>query len=290
MKIGYPCINRSIGCTANSTFRLASYSKEKLIEKVDNNLNCILKILEYNLEHNILFFRISSELVPFASHPVCKFNWRKHFQEKFEFIGKFIKKYKMRINMHPDQFILINAQKPDIIKRSIKELEYHCDVLDLFGLDSTAKIQIHVGGVYGEKEKSIQRFCNTYKKLSQRLLSRLCIENDEHSYCLKDCLNIHKQTKIPVIFDTLHHEVYNSGETFKESILLAQKTWKEIDGLLMVDYSSQAPGEKKGKHCQSINVKKFKNFLDEINGLDFDIMLEIKDKEVSAKKAVKFLK
>jgi len=74
MKIGYPCINNSVGCTANKTFRLRNYSEEKLIEKVRANLACLQKILEYNLKNNSLFFRIGSDLVPFASHPVCKFN------------------------------------------------------------------------------------------------------------------------------------------------------------------------------------------------------------------------
>jgi len=148
VKIGYPCINTRIGCTANSTFRLKNYSKENLIEKVTNNLNCLRKILEFNAKNNLLFFRISSDLVPFASHPVCRFDWVKHFKREFKEIGDYIKKNNIRISMHPDQFVLINAKDKDIVKRSIKELDYHCSVLDAMGLDGSAKVQIHVGGVY----------------------------------------------------------------------------------------------------------------------------------------------
>ncbi|MBD3272806.1 UV DNA damage repair endonuclease UvsE [Candidatus Dependentiae bacterium] len=290
MKIGYPCINRSIGCTANSTFRLASYSKEKLVEKVTNNLDCLERILNYNLEKGFLFFRISSEIVPFASHPICRFNWQKHFKKRFKEIGDFIKKNDMRINMHPDQFIVLNSINKDIVARSIKELEYHAEVLDLLGLDKTAKIQLHVGGVYGNKEAAIERFCKNYKGLSKKIKDRLVIEHDEKSYSFKDCMDINKIIKIPIVVDTLHHEANNNGETFRQIIASAKKTWKKSDGVPMIDYSNQARGEKKGKHSQSIHLKSFENFLKETKSINFDIMLEIKDKEKSAMLALEVLK
>jgi UV DNA damage endonuclease len=158
MKIGYPCINTSIGCTANSTFRLANYSEENMISKIENNLSCLEKILDYNIDKGLLFFRISSDLVPFASHPICKFKWQEYFKERFKKIGKIIKENNFRISMHPDQFVLLNSPNDKIVQSSIRELEYHCQVLDLMGLDSTAKVQIHVGGAYSNKEESIERF------------------------------------------------------------------------------------------------------------------------------------
>lgn len=287
MKIGYPCINTGISCTANSTFRLRNYSKDNLIEKVKNNLSCLRKILEFNVKNNILFFRISSDLVPFASHPVCKFNWKKYFKNDFEEIGKYIKSNKMRISMHPDQFVIINAKDKNIVKKSIKELEYHCDVLDLMKLDLTAKVQIHVGGVYGEKDKSIERFVKIYQKLPLKIKNRLVIENDHRSYTVKDCLSINKQVGVPIIFDTYHHECINNGESVKEGLLFAKKTWKKNDGVQMIDYSNE--GNKKGSHSQHINIKLFKQFIKSVKGIDIDIMLEIKDKEKSALKAVKII-
>jgi UV DNA damage endonuclease len=289
LKIGYPCINRSIGCTANSTFRLASYSKENLLAKVKDNLNCLTKILEYNVERGLLFFRISSDLVPFASHPICKVDWAKHFTKEFRQIGSFIKKHQIRISMHPDQFVLINSPRRIVVQRSIKELEYHCKVLDTMDLDSTAKVQIHIGGIYGDKEKAIERFINTYQSLPATIKKRLVIENDHISYSLKDCLAIYKRIGGPILFDTFHHQCLNHGELIRKAIKMAIPTWQKKDGLLMIDYSSQKPNARKGTHAEHINIERFEQFIKATKGLNFDIMLEIKDKEQSALKAFKVL-
>lgn len=96
MKVGYPCINRSLGCKSNSTFRLASYSEERLIKTVKNNLDCLAAILRYNIENELFFFRITSDLVPFASHPVCKFDWVDYFEMQFKEIGDYIRENGLR--------------------------------------------------------------------------------------------------------------------------------------------------------------------------------------------------
>ena len=130
MKIGYPCLNRTIGCKADRTFRLKSYSEERLIETVANNLACLEEILRHNVAMRVLFFRITSDLVPFASHPVCRFDWQGHFREQFTRLGAFIREHDIRISMHPDQFTLINSLDEAIFERSRRELLYHAQVLD----------------------------------------------------------------------------------------------------------------------------------------------------------------
>lgn len=288
MKIGYPCINLGIGCKGNRTFRLKSYSEERLIQTVESNLRCLTKTLRFNVENNILFFRITSDLVPFASHPICSFNWQDYFKAKFREIGGFIRRNDIRISMHPDQFTLINALDNRVFKNSCKELSYHAQVLDLMNLDASAKIQIHVGGVYRSKRESMRRFAKRFEMLDDSTRTRLVVENDDLLYSLKDCLRINKQTGVPVLLDVFHHQIHSSGESLREAFEFFTPTWRPKDGVPMVDYSSlRALGGAKRKHAESIDTKDFTQFLQNTKPFDFDVMLEIKDKEKSALRAVK---
>jgi UV DNA damage endonuclease len=291
MRIGYPCINRTIDCTASSTFRLKSYTESRVKQTVKNNLECLRRILQFNLEHKLFFFRISSDLVPFASHPINRFNWQKYFQEDFEEIGKFINKNRIRISMHPDQFTLINSIEEDIFERSKNELNYHAQILDLMKLDTSAKVQIHVGGAYGDKKKSMERFVTRFNELDGSIIRRLVIENDDKLFDLKNCLEINAQIKIPILFDVFHHKLNNSGnQTIEESFKLTTKTWnEEKDGIPMVDYSSQEPDGLPRQHSETIELEDFERLLKQTEPFDFDIMLEIKDKEKSAIKAIELL-
>ena len=194
MKIGYPCINNSIPRNAPSTFRLASYSENRLVQTIKINLIHLNRILKYNVKNNLLFFRISSDLIPFASHPICKLNWRRVFRSEFEEIGDFIKSHNIRVSMHPDQFVILNSPNTKTVENSINELKYHCNILDAMCLDETAKIQIHVGGVYKNKQDAIDRFVRTFidinKFVDSSIKKRLVIENDDCLYSLKESRTI----------------------------------------------------------------------------------------------------
>jgi UV DNA damage endonuclease len=215
--------------------------------------------------------------------------------------------------MHPDQFVVLNSSNEKIVQNSINELKYHCNLLDTMHLDYTAKVQIHVGGVYGNKVHAIDRFIKTYNNSTQladdSIKNRLVIENDDHLYSLKDCLYINQCTGIPIVFDNFHYECFvnNTKELkVKEEVSIrnplqkAMSTWKiNNDGLPMVDYSSQDIGtidnysgvmNRIGKHTERIDIKSFKYFIKQTEGLDFDIMLEIKDKEISALKALEIVR
>lgn len=286
MRIGYPCINRSLACRTDQTFRLASYTPERFRATVQANLTGLRQVLDYNKQHGFLFFRISSETIPFASHPVCQIDWAKDFQKDLREIGQFILQENMRISMHPDQFVLINAVDPKIVDRSVADLRWHARFLNALGLGTDAKIQIHVGGVYGDKPAAIQRFTINYEKLPKDVKERLVIENDERLYDLEDCLEIHRSTDIPILFDSFHHRCLNRGQSLKQGIALAAKTWKKKDGCLLMDYSSQKSAARFGAHTDHLDENDFVQFLQAAQGTELDIMLEIKDKEQSALRAL----
>ncbi|UOQ54937.1 UV DNA damage repair endonuclease UvsE [Hymenobacter cellulosivorans] len=291
MRIGYPCVNESLDCTSSATFRLASYSAERVELAVASNLLCLQRILEYNVANELRFFRISSGIVPFGSHPINTFPWQTRFASEFRAIGDYVKAQRMRISFHPDQFVVLNSPSADIVERSIAELVYQGSMLDLMGLDSTAKLQIHVGGLYGDRDLAISRFIATYRELPVAVQRRLVIENDDRLFSLRDCLRVHEAVGIPILFDNFHHECLNHGEPMAEALQLAAGTWHpERDGVLMMDYSSQQVGERKGKHTSTLEEELFREFLTHLHGLDVDIMLEIKDKEASACRAVSVLR
>jgi UV DNA damage endonuclease len=196
----------------------------------------------------------------------------------------------MRISMHPDQFIVVNTQREDVFKRSMGELAYHAAVLDCMGLDTTAKIQLHVGGVYDDKTQSIERFIDRFRSLDSSIKRRLVIENDEKSYSVQDCLQVYDKTNIPILFDYFHHTLLNNQEPLADVLEHCRKTWMKKDGIPMVDYSSQKPNSTRGSHAEYLDISDFIRFLHQSRPFDFDLMLEIKDKERSALTALDILK
>jgi UV DNA damage endonuclease len=291
MKIGYPCINTSVECRGNRTFRLASYSEENLVATAGANIECLKSILDYNIAHGMLFFRISSDIIPFASHPVMDTDWQDQFRKDLKEAGEIVRTSGMRISMHPDQFIVLNSPREEVVSRSIAELEYHADLLDLMHLDASAKIQLHAGGRYGDPESAKNRFVSVYReRLTEKVKKRLVIENDDRNYPVQDCLDISEKTGVPVLFDYFHHRLLSHAEDFPGLLEKTFATWHGSHGIPMVDYSSQEQGMRRGTHARTLDRQDFIDFVKKSGNYDFDIMLEIKDKEKSAERALGILR
>jgi UV DNA damage endonuclease len=143
--------------------------------------------------------------------------------------------------MHPDQFVILNSKNDIVIENSFRELRYHADLLESMNLSLDAKIQIHIGGIYDNKSVAKGRFIKIFKTLDENLKNRIIIENDDRLYALKDCLEINKQTDIPIVFDIFHHECLNNKENTADALVFASKTWKHPSyGFPIIDYSSQS--------------------------------------------------
>lgn len=286
VKLGYPAINQALACRSTGTFRLASFSDERMTGTIAANLACLRRVLAWNVEHRLLFFRITSNLVPFASHPVAAgYDWRGRFAAELAGIGAYVRDHDLRISLHPGQFVVLNSPSEATRASSVAELTYHADLLDALGLDTTHKVQIHLGGRHGDAERSMEVFAQRHATLPPSVRRRLVMENDERDASLADCLRLHAAVGIPVLFDTLHHSIRNDGETPLRALDLAMATWGPADGTPMVDYSTQDPARRTGAHAVTLDVEHFRSFVRRLRRRDVDVMLEIKNKEASALQA-----
>lgn len=288
MSIGYACLTIGVLGTNLKSCVLRNVNEEKLLDLISRNLNSLENIIDYNIKNNIKLFRISSDLIPFGSNPVNNISWWGVFSEKFQKIGAKIKENGMRVSMHPGQYTVLNSPSLDVVNRAIDDLKYHTRVLDSLGVGKEHKIVLHIGGIYNDKNQAINRFIDNYNNLEESIKQRLVIENDDKSYNINDVLEIGTKLNIPVIFDNLHNYI-NSSEEEKSPIDWineCKKTWKTKDGYQKIHYSQQNIIKKPGSHSKSININKFIGFYECLGRNDIDIMLEVKDKNLSAVKCI----
>lgn len=284
MNVGFACLSIGVYQNDYKTIRKDNITDDKLIEIIQYNLDSLENIIDYNIKNNIKLFRISSDLIPFGSSPLNSLEWWEIFKDKFDLIAEKIKKYHIRVSMHPGQYTVLNSPYEEVVDRSINDLIYHAKVLEALKTDSTSKIILHIGGVYGDKLTAKKRFITNYLRLPQNVKNRLVIENDERSYHILDVLEISETANIPVIFDNLHHKINppKIHKTDQEWINLCKHTFHETDGIQKVHYSEQDPLKQTGAHSKTINPESFLKWFKSIDRQDIDIMLEVKDKNVSA--------
>lgn len=246
------------------------------------------KILDYNIENKIKVFRISSDIIAFGSHEINKLQWWIEFSDIFKTLGEKIIKSGIRVSMHPGQYTVLNSKEPRVVENAIADLNYHSRFLDALGVDYKNKIILHIGGVYGDKEKSKLEFIKNYFSLSEMVKARLIIENDDKSYSIEDVLEISEIISIPVVFDNLHNKLNRSKDALTEYqwIKLCKYTWRECDGNQKIHYSQQKLDGKIGSHSETINIEEFISFYENLEDKNIDIMLEVKNKNLSAIKCI----
>ena len=285
-RIGYACVTVGVPGTAHRTCTRRFATEEKLREIIAHNLDALFNQIAYNVAHNILLFRISSDIIPFAGTTVNALDWAALFEEKFKQIGALIRQSGMRVSMHPGQYTVLNSPDSAVVANAIADLAWHTRFLDALGVTGECKIIVHIGGVYGNKITAMKRFADNYRLLSPEVRSRLVIENDERSFSVEDVLCLHGEIGAPVVYDNLHREVYEGQalESHSEMILRCGKTWSIRDGRPKIHYAQQEGGKRKGAHSEFIRAAEFTSFFEAIRDAAPDIMLEVKDKNLSAVK------
>ena len=288
MAIGYACKLVGVSNTDMRSCLLKNASSEKLEELIKYNINSLNNIIDYNIENNIHLFRISSDFVPFGSSEINKLKWWEIFKDELQDIGSKIKSSGMRVSLHPGQYTVLNSNSKEVVARAVDDLNYHTRILDSLGLNQEHKVILHIGGGYDNKKLSMERFMDNYDHLDDKVKNRLIIENDDKIYNIEELLEIGIRKSIPVVFDNLHNKINPSDQAKSEKYWIeeSKKTWKNKDGYQKIHYSQQAENKKKGSHSEYISINEFMDFYKILNRQDIDIMLEVKDKNLSCIKCI----
>lgn len=287
MNIGYACINMTLGSkkpkiTTNrgmvrKTFDLKglSYVSELALQ----NVRDLIEIIKWNHQNNINFYRMSSDMFPWMS----EYNFQdlpdyKKISTLLLGAGILANKYNQRLTLHPGPFNVLASPTLDIVEKTIKELNKHSQIMDIMGLSVTPynKINIHVGGVYGDKSSALQRWVDNFKLLDTNTKSRITIENDDKlsAYTVRDLLFIHKNCDIPIVFDYHHHTCHPDGMTHKEALTMAITTWP--NGITPIVHISEPRDEKNFRAHHDYVLSYIDTY-----GYDVDIMMEAKAKELA---------
>jgi UV DNA damage endonuclease len=285
LRLGYACVNTQLPSPARTT-RLANATPERLRELLVANLDALEVILRWNAEHDVRVFRLSSNIVPFASHPVNELRWWEECGDRFAELGRLVRDEGMRLSTHPGQYTVLDSPSERVTVAALAELEYHATMLAAFGLDASHGIVLHLGGAYGDAPVALERFAAAYARLSDGPRSRLALENDER-WALTDVLAVAERLGLPVVFDAFHHELNPSPPRLdvRELVLLAAETWTERRGRQEVHFSTQAPARRPGAHADAIDLHAFARFAEALEDLPLDCVLEVKDKERSVLRA-----
>lgn len=300
-RLGYACINMTLGgdsvpkkqrITTNRTCRLATAQDKgiaHIASLVYSNITDLLSILQWNESQGIRLFRMSSDMVPFLSHPDFVYtidDLDEYFpvSEALAAIGKFVADHDHRLSFHPGPFNVLASPNSDVVDKTVRELNATADLCDRMGLpaDHNCKINIHVGGAYGQPAEALARFCRNTYRLSNSAFARLTVENDDRAslYSVADLYeHVFKNTQIPIVFDYHHHQFCTGGLTEQEALELAISTWPD-DIVPTVHYSEShelhvGNDNPTPKHSVLINA------IPDTYGNTIDVMVEAKGKELA---------
>ncbi|WP_010585944.1 UV DNA damage repair endonuclease UvsE [Schlesneria paludicola] len=260
----------------------------KLSRLCMENADALLAALQFCADNGIGCFRVNSQILPVKTHPTCGYEVdalpeSEEIIRRFKECGKFSFKHKLRTCFHPDQFVVLNSPRTDVVEKSVQELEYQAEVAEWIGADV---INIHGGGAYGDKLKALANFARNLDRLSSRVRSRLTVENDDKTYTPADLLPICKATGIPLVYDVHHHRCNSDAMSIEETTKNALATW---DREPLFHISSPIDGWKKPKPERHHDLIDITDFPECWRGISATIEVEAKAKEVAVLKLRKQL-
>lgn len=292
VRLGYVAMTLNLeNCSPSGTVTVKTFSSlsntearlHRLKKLTRDNLKNTLRILRYNKALNISVYRFTSKLVPLATYPLVEdWNYTEDFSEEFIQIGDFVKENGFRVSAHPDHYTLINSSSEKVLEDSIRDLDYHVKLYEAMGLeDYKYKLVMHIGGVYKNKELSIERFKENFIKLPDRIKRRLILENDDKAYTAKDVLEICKALNVPMVLDVHHHNCVNNREPLEDMLHDIFKTWSGEYFPPKIHFSSPKSVKEFRSHADDIEPGEFEKFLKTAKKLDmdFDVMIEAKNKD-----------
>ena len=261
------------------------------------------KILDHLSTHRIAMYRMASDLAPYATHPdMPQFHGMvAESDAELRAIGGKAKALGIRLSFHPSQYVVLNSPDAELVRRSVWDLINQADILDRMELGPEAVIVIHVGGTYGDRAASIERWVKTWVRLPEAVRRRLVLEHDDLRFSAADVLSIHEHTGVRLIFDHQHFWCLNpERQNMLETLSSILKTWP-TGQRAKIHFSSprtelreitrKVKGTKRTKtvhvapiwtgHADYIHPFEFMTFMREAQHLAFDVMLEAKAKDLA---------
>lgn len=296
MRFGYASINLTLAAQKIQVNR--SMMKRTFLEKGVPYASALTlanfidfeKVLEWNIQNNILFFRMSSDMMPWMSQfQVADLPDYEEIKKVLARCGEKAATNNLRLTYHPGPFNVLASNTESVITKTLHELNQHAAIMDLLNLPPTpyAKINIHVGGAFGDKTSALARFAENYMRLPDNVRKRLAVENDDKAnmFSVKDLLWLHEQTNIPITFDYFHHQFCPGGLSEEEALLAAVSTWP--NGITPVVHFSSS--KKKNEDPSSVATAHADYLYEEVQTYNqkIDIMFEAKAKELAVAKYLK---
>ena len=293
MKLGYACINSTLqttgGITTNRGMRQKTFNEKGLdyvSELALQNVKDLENIVKWNEEMGIKLFRMSSDLFPWMTF--YEFEQLPDYpmiDVYLKNIGALAEKYGQRLTFHPSHFNALGSPNPVVVEKAVKELNKHGEIMDIMGLSATVynKINIHVGGAYGDKKATLKRWIKSYYLLDDSTQKRLTIENDDKAnmYSVKELYKgISEQCGVPIVFDYYHHKFCTGGLSEQEALNLAIKTWPK-DITPCCHYSESRREEHLDESIRAQAHSDLISGIIESYGLDIDVVVEAKHKELA---------